>query len=199
MPIRKLRRSPSKKGPSPVTSNPLSFDDDETRIYIGIDPSLADTGLTIMDQRDNILFTKSIKTKPGSHDVRRCIDIVDTIIGIVEPYIHDHKVRIAIEPIPFARRPTGKTFTRHELVGMLKRELLKRGVEVYMIGATTIKNKFAGKGSADKTHMQAAVYNRFKRLVKNDNIADSIAIAALLSDYIERKLKLSIERLPQIV
>lgn len=143
-----------------------------------------------------MLRLQSVKTKASQLDIERCIYTADTVVGIIESYIHEHKVRVFVEAIPFSRNPNGKLFTRHELVGMIKYRLRKLNAEVYFIQSKTLKLQFTGNGSADKAAMQATAYNRYVRLIKNDNIADALALCAVGHDFIYEKKRLPHERLP---
>lgn len=157
---------------------------------------MSDTGLVVIDEHEAVLSTFSIKTEAKHHDMSRLVAISDRVVYTIGQYTADHKVRVFIEAMPLSRRPDGKLYTRTELLGIVKYRLLILGVEVYLISPKTLKSKFAGNGNADKGQMQAAVYNRFQRLIKNDNVADGLALAATGLDYIKRRITLSIERLP---
>ena len=167
-------------------------------IFLGIDLSLTDTGFSAIDDGGNILFTKSIKTNPKSLDFARVLYTTTAILNDARAYAGDHKVRAFIEAIPFAPRPNGKTYTRTELFGIVKYGLVTSGIDTYVIGATTLKKEFASHGAAGKDAVIAAVHRRFGRLIKNDNVADSLGLASLGRDHFVSKLRFSMEKMPMI-
>lgn len=179
---------------NPVTS-PLEFEDE---LYIGVDLSLTHTGITVMHEDRSIIKVYAIKTtrKDGLDD-QRVLKIAERIMSVIEEYSDTNKVRVGIEAIPFSKRgATGKIFTRYGLFQVLKYLLMKAGIETYVIGPTTVKNRFAGKGNVDKDAVIKAIFTKYKLTIKDDNVADAFACASLVISYVREKLKLSIERVP---
>lgn len=158
--------------------------------------SLADTGFVILQNDRSIVKAISIKTKPKMLDLSRQAYIAETIFNTLEEYAGDRKIHVIIEAIPFSRRPTGKHFTRTGAVDILKYVLVKAGYPVYMIGATTIKNRFAGKGNSDKDAIIAAIKKKYTYNIRNNNVADAFAAADLLIAYLGKKVKLTLELMP---
>lgn len=66
-----------------------------------------------------------------------------------------------------------------------------------MVGNTTLKSKFTGNGKAQKSCVQNEIQNRFQRIIKNDNIADAVALAVIGQEYLSSKIKMAVEKLPK--
>ncbi len=188
--IRKLRRRKSKL--VTVKGQSKSLDQlhlESRRIVLGIDPSLTDTGFAVLDGSDSIIDVKSFRSYPKQSDEYRIRLIAKGIVQEIEQYRYDHDVYVFIEALPFAKRPTGSAYTRSELYGVIKYLLVEMGIHTYFVSALTLKKQFAGTGTADKHNVQAAVYNRYGRLIKNDNIADAIGLASIGNRYINKEIK----------
>lgn len=172
----------------------LEFDDE---LFIGIDLSMSDTGIVVLHDDHSVVRAFSLKTtvKHGHDDTRLAI-IVDEIMKLVIEYASCNKVYVIMEAIPFSRRATGKVFTRYGIFSTLKYLLRKEGIDTYVVGATTLKNKFAGKGTADKEAIMNAIFTRYQLVIKNNNVADAFACAAIGIAHLRNKLKLSIEKIP---
>lgn len=113
--------------------------------------------------------------------------IAETVFGICEQYKDDHDLFVYAEAMPFSTRPNGKTYTRTELFGLVKYLLFKAGIPCCTVTTTTLKKQFAKNGTATKDNMIAAVYNRYNRVIKNDNIADAIGLASIGNRHIVKK------------
>jgi Holliday junction resolvasome RuvABC endonuclease subunit len=170
---------------------------DDDVLYIGIDASLTGTGVVILQDDRSIVKAVCITSKPSS-DLPRVDKIASTVLDLVKSYADDKKVYVIFESIPFSRNPTGKSFTRHNLVFLLQWLFAKEGIETFSVTPTTIKNKFVGHGHAEKKAVIAAIHQKYRHTIKNDNIADAFAAADLLIAFIAKKLKLPIVKSPRL-
>ena len=152
---------------------------------LGLDLSLSNTGVAIIDKKSRLRGWRSIKTDPSDGTKIERIDyIAELILEQVELY-NPHL--IIIENYAFSRRTAIADLA--ELGGIVKRELWRfTGVpECWMLMAPShCKKEFTGKGTASKDEMIAAAQPWFDayslgqptdidRL--NDNVCDALALA----------------------
>lgn len=130
-------------------------------------------------------------------DMSRTRHIANSVVDTIESYSSGHRIYIMIEAIPFSRNPTGKTYTRVEVIAVIKWELLKRGYPVYMVTATTLKKQFAGKGNKDKDAVKLACREKYNLNISNDNVADALAAADSLKRYILERARFPLEKMPE--
>ena len=163
---------------------------------IGIDPSLRNTGLCIIDEDENIC-TYSLGSPPSWRIFPRQRHIVHSI----GEYLKKDDV-VVFEDFGVSARfaPSGKFCERIELCGMLKFFCYNcTGVPWLSITPTALKSFIAGKSSAHKEEVFESVKNVWHVPASNDDEADAFGLAryglAILKNesIYEKKIKKCID------
>jgi len=144
-------------------------------VYVGIDQSLLDTGICIVDAYGSILETKSVKSDPKHTIEARINYILDEIDYVINQYSQRKRI-VYVEGLAFGARGQGMT----NLAGLhhaLRLMLLKDEIEYSVIAPTTVKKFVCGSGTAKKEMMMLRIYKRWGIEFDNNNIADAFGIA----------------------
>lgn len=153
-------------------------------MIIGIDPSLSNTGITILNSKGKILLTESIQYYPPRKktpyhryfcksfegEVRSSIQIplgplltqrrIVRISERVEYLIKVHKVKtMVIEG--YSYQSVGRIADLAELSGVIKQIGLRLCSELVIVAPKTLKKFIAGNGNADKDEMILAVNENY--------------------------------------
>jgi Holliday junction resolvasome RuvABC endonuclease subunit len=146
--------------------------------FVGLDLSYVGTGLIVVDSMGEILEQKLIKTvKTNSkYDIEdRLIQIEDeikfipNIMGLASVYI---------EGPAFASQ--GNMVLQMGALNFFVRIFLRRKeVKYKIIAPPTLKKWVTGNGRADKKLMMQKVEERWKKLFKNNNLADAYGLARM--------------------
>lgn len=147
-------------------------------ISIGIDPSLAATGIAVLDS-GNIVEVRLIKSKPTkektpSDEIQRLIKIKSDIIEILEKY---EPAVVCIEGLAFMARNTSALVQLAGLNYMIREYLNEKGIKFIIIAPSTLKKFITGNGAAKKDVMLIEVYKRYGVTILNDNESDAYSLA----------------------
>lgn len=147
---------------------------DTVQVIAGIDPSLAKTGVIVLNSKGDVLCDELIK--PGKlKGIARLKYIKDTLIKILQK----HKVTvIAIESYSFGSRGRA-TFSLGELGGVLRLALLENGFKFFDVSPSSLKSFVAENGAADKVMMRQAIIRKYRLDITEDNIADAYGLARM--------------------
>lgn len=153
-------------------------------VFVGLDLSMTYTGGTIITGGDVWTFpARSIGKKDAPHTATadRLIALTDEILSHI-PDVEN--VRIAIEGPSHGSTGT----SAHERAGlfwMVFAELHKRGAHISVIPPNNLKKYACGTSyRIDKDMVLAAVIRRYLDIpVTNNNIADSLVLAAMLARH----------------
>lgn len=150
-------------------------------LILGIDPSLRNTGLAILDtDSQQIIYKRTIKT---SHD--EPIEArLHHIHGHVMQVLHMHNIRhAAIETQYFRKYTAALKIAMAYAACLLACESLLVPIGHY--NPKCIKKNFTGIGSADKSMMIAAVHLLHPNIGMIDShIADAIALAHVHQQFL---------------
>lgn len=159
--------------------------------FIGLDISLTDTGIVILDHEAELIHHSSIKTTPKRTDMERKNYILDTLRDtIVDNTQMCDLAIVCIEDYAYGRS-TGKVFTRAELSGTVKRWLYEVDMPVFVISPTSVKAWVAG-GRSKKEEIMMAVHGIWGFQTNNDNIADAFVVAKMLEAFVMRREPLAL-------
>ena len=155
-------------------------------VIIGLDVSMTDTGYAVLDNQGEPVILTDVK--PNKKEVVRDIDrqlyILDHLTKMVEDdTLMADRVVVCIEDYAFGSQ-VGKVFTRAELIGMIKRMLVLKDFDVYLIAPTSMKKFITGIGNARKAEVIAAAKQKYNFQGKNDNICDALCLAKYCYAYI---------------
>lgn len=169
----------------------------EVKTYIiGLDVSMTDTGYAVLDDTGTPVVLSDVK--PNKKEVVRDIDrqlyILDNLTKMIEDdTLMADKVVVCIEGYAFGSQ-VGKVFTRAELIGMIKRMLVLKDFDIYLIAPTSMKKFITGIGNARKAEVIAAAREKYGFTGKNDNICDALCLAKYCYEYINGR-NLNIEKI----
>lgn len=157
--------------------------------YIGIDPSISNTGLAVLNYMANPVMLAEPGTwvlkKDKKHKILRYSAIADKLVEAILtlPYITD--CIVGYEDYSFDS--VNKAFSIGEMGGVLKTKLMEVvGIKVslYLLPPKTLKLFATGYGAATKEQ----IYNQFKleitkdyEYVTNDDIIDAYYLAVMAS------------------
>lgn len=170
------------------------------RLIMGIDASLNNTGLCIVDENLKVIYSENIyktdntisKVKhhwmrvvsqqeeitqillsKGSIDkTKRIVIISDRINKVAKQF----KVTdVVMEGYSFGS--VGNTIDLAELGGVIKTKLFKQGItEVSLPPPTTLKKAVAGKGNATKEDLQLVIEKDYGVFLDNEHLYDAFAL-----------------------
>jgi len=173
-------------------------------MLLGIDQSLTSTGITLFDGRSYIfklIQTEKMKgTKCPTIDYTRRLLQLKTEIGVIaDQYNVEY---MAMEGMSFGSR--GSTvFDLGGLSHMIRETFLTKEIKFIVVPPKTLKKYWTGSGNANKEAMieeaskrEIDVYitknygtKKIPRILFDDNVVDSLALARFLDDYLENKLE----------
>jgi len=81
-----------------------------------------------------------------------------------------------LEGYPFGR-VSGKTYTRAELTGMIKRWIILQRMGLYTVSPKSLKLFVAGYGNASKEDVIKAVASNYDYHTNSNDLADAYALA----------------------
>ena len=122
-------------------------------------------------------------TTPPAKDVRgriaRYERLVEGVLGIVRPLVEQGlNPLVVIEHYSHASKGSSHNDLA-ELGGILRRELLRLGVEILEVAPGTLKRFETGRGNAGKPACVSAMSRRYDRHLDTDNKADALGLAML--------------------
>jgi len=150
---------------------------------LGIDPSLRCTGLALVDDGAvtvSRMPTDSVLTLAEQREQIRFI-----VMWVVKTVPVDLDLSVIEKPyVPQGKGNAGDLIERSWLFGMLVDQLMRFGPVVVVRPKTRAKYG-SGDGNADKKKVREAIRAAYPNLrVRDDNEADSIALAAMGARYL---------------
>ena len=151
------------------------------KYFLGIDPSLTDTGIAIINDKNEIVFSDSIKTENQGNYVKNRFERCFVISNGIKEFVVNYKIDvIAIEN--YSLQGKGKivqlvelgTFIRQNFFNSLILEVAPLSLKKYILGNV--------KGS-NKSLILKEVFKKWGIDVDNDNIADAFVLAKLARHY----------------
>ena len=153
-------------------------------LILGIDPSLTNTGLAILDtDSHSIIYTRTIQTDPSEILQSR----LHHIFGFVQQVIRTHHIRHAAIETQFFRKYSS-VLKIAMVFGACLVACDALGVQIGQYSPACIKKNMAGHGAADKSlviHAVETVYGLAEKGVEIDShIADAIALAHVHEQFL---------------
>ena len=146
-------------------------------MFLGIDQSLTETGIVILDYDYKILLATTISTP--TRGVERLFHI-------------DLKFRELIKPFQLefacieggAYKEVGRIFQLGQVSGILQLALYREGVDFIEAAPLQTKKYVQGVGkNKGKETILLDIYKNFHEEIRNDNIGDAYVLARLTRDY----------------
>lgn len=153
------------------------------KFFMGIDLSLTNTGIVVLDNKAK--FIKQLEISTLSKDVieYRLLFIKEEIKNLLNEF---SDFIIYIEGLSMASR--GQGVLQLAALHYFIRVFLYQNEFVYHVVAPTSLKKFVCTGKAKKELMLKEVYKKWGFDTDNDNIADAYGLARMsLEEYIEKK------------
>ncbi len=129
----------------------------DTRLFVGIDPAIGNTGVVILDsfgKNIGILNTGNVagrKDKPY-YEFHRLESISNSIIGFIKNKADEcADIRICLEN--YSYNSDNKAFVIGELGGVLRLSLVKNFGHIQLVEPTVVKKFATGSGGAGKNEM----------------------------------------------
>lgn len=136
---------------------------------VGLDPSMTATGIAAADGQLSVVGGDS---KLGDERLCRIADAV--ALAVAEADL------VVIELLPQHMKAAGITGMVH---GVIRLTLLNAGVPYVHLSPATVKKYATGRGTADKSDMRMALYQRAGIDERNDNKVDAWWLRAAGLDY----------------
>ncbi len=143
--------------------------------FMGLDLSLAGTGIVVIDESFNVLEAITIKTK--LRGIPRLNFIACEIIELIEK----HSIAtVAMEGYSMGSR-TGQAFSIGELGGVVKWMLRYQEAitDPVIVAPTQLKKFITGKGNAPKDQIMMNVLKRWGYEASDNNVADAYGLARI--------------------
>ena len=149
--------------------------------FIGMDLSLCETGLVILNENVRMTETKIIKTT--SKDVIESrFDIILESLDFIKDF--DNIEMVHVEGLALNTK-NAKKFEMGALHHMVRFMLYKECIQFSVIGPKVLKKWMTGNGNASKDLMKDVCHERFGIRFKNDNLCDAYGLAAMaLENYL---------------
>lgn len=146
-------------------------------VVVGVDPSLACTGIAIIDLTTGEIETRRVITPSLGTSLRGRRDRMRrAIAGILAPI--PPRVAVSVIEVPFASKQYGAHDQRLALYWWLVDQLLARGPVVEAKPSQRAKLA-TGNGNASKDDVVAAMRAQHPDArIPDDNVADALALAA---------------------
>ena len=151
-------------------------------IILGLDISLADTGIVIIKD-GTMIMADDIKMKPEGKDVVNRIHRMVSIYKEIKTYIpddfNDPSNMIVIEGYSFASKGSGVSLAENG--GIIRSNLLKDFDKVAMIEIPPprLKKFITGSGKGEKNLMLLHTYKMWGQEFSNNNTCDAFGLALL--------------------
>lgn len=151
-------------------------------ITIGLDLSLAKTGIVILRDKD-VIFSGLIKSKPSGKDpkseTKRLMGIVDEIFSTIDDKIGTEEPNLVlIEGIAFMARNSTALSQLSGLSYLTRAELVLNDWPLVVVAPTTLKKFVTGKGNVEKDKMMMCIYRDYGFEAIDNNVSDAFSLAA---------------------
>lgn len=154
-------------------------------IIVGLDLSLVKTGIAIVKDDSNVLYSGLIKSKPTGDkpidEVRRIVKIAEDVVQKIDELLPEKDPDLVVIEGP-AFMAIGTSLVQLGALSYLVRILLNEFKWPFLIVApTTLKKFITGSGKGDKDMMLMAVYKNygFEAIDNNTNDAYCLSVCGL--------------------
>jgi len=141
--------------------------------FVGVDLSLTETGLVVLDRNFKILQQILVSTNPTVNIECRISEIKESIWK----FFNKDSV-IYIEGLSFGSRG-GKMLELGGLHYYIRTHLYLTGFDFKTVPPTSLKKFITGKGNCKKELMLLKVYKKFGIEFDNNNLCDAYSLARL--------------------
>ena len=151
---------------------------------IGIDISLAKTGICIIGRDGALLYSGLVKSKPSGDsylaETKRIVKIAEDIIGKIDEFCPETSpALVVIEAQAFMARNTSAITQIAGLSHLVRTLLAEFEWPCVLVAPSSLKKFITGKGNADKNIVMLEIFKQYGHTFMEDNTADSFALAAI--------------------
>ena len=144
---------------------------------MGIDVSLSETGIALLDVEKGRVIFVLVKGKKEESSDAKMLKVVKEVSKILSP---EDIVVLEDFSIIGHYRVSGRSTERSKLLGMLMQAVFSRtGRLPLCIHPLRLKRFVSGTGKAEKAEMVSALCHRFKIVTGNHNLADAAGLALM--------------------
>lgn len=143
-------------------------------LFLGIDQSLSNTGLALVDEDANIVKVTVLSVAGKLSGAERLHRIVQDFRAFMHGYVPAHG---ALEG--FSVNSTNRPFDLGEVSGILRMSYFELFRKELMVVPPMSLKKFAGVKGTQKELMVSTVKSQWGLESDNDNIADAVALAQM--------------------
>jgi crossover junction endodeoxyribonuclease RuvC len=155
-------------------------------IIIGLDLSLCATGISVINEKGDIIEKKLVESSAKEENTPRLTKICFTIMEIVNSY---NTNLVIIEGPTFGVQKTISIFQLGELAGVVKEKLFIQNIPFIIVPPTVLKKFITGKGNSPKDVMMLKIYRKYGIEFENNNLADAYALARYGIQFLNPSLK----------
>ena len=152
-------------------------------IFIGLDLSLTNSGICILEGTESKLFQVPTKLKDFTHTEQRVRYIAMEVIRKIKEHIDKSKYKqiiCGVEDYAMNAR-VGKTLDRAEVGGVVKQAIWNlTGKPPFKMNNKTMKVFLTGKGNVQKSHHLMYAFEKYRIKFPNDDVCDAFVVAKLL-------------------
>ena len=157
-------------------------------LYTGIDLSLSNTGLIVINEKNEIILEKSIKTTPTKE--KSNVATINRIRGITTDIIFELKnlkiKQVAIEGFSYGSK--GNALFEIAYLGYrVREELYLNNINFIDPTPHQLKQFVTGKGNTKKSEVMLQVYKKWGAEFSDDNLADAYVLAQMLKGKVNDK------------
>lgn len=148
-----------------------------SKIFVGIDASLNNTGVVLLNEAGEIVDKKLIKTKPDKFDSYECriLYILDQLSFLKDLDIHTAN----IEGISYSSKGQS-TFELAGLNFFIRMYLYQNGIKFEVTPPTSVKKFLTGTGNCKKNLMLLHAYKNYGLEFSDDNICDAWSLSMII-------------------
>jgi crossover junction endodeoxyribonuclease RuvC len=149
--------------------------------YAGIDLSLAETGIVVVDEAGKLVDIKTIRPTSEYKGAERLHEIVQEIMITLRTFVPE---ALAIESLTGGGKFAFMLSKLAELHGAVKHTLFAHlgnnsGAQVFLVAPATLKKYATGSGRAEKSDVKLAIYKKWGETFRNNNAADAYVLAQI--------------------
>lgn len=150
------------------------------KVFFGIDLSLRQSGILILNEKSEIIESKLIETNSKSDIEDRIYYINNFIFNLINKYKND--LLINIEGLSYNSKNSQKMFEIAGLHYFIRINIKKNNFRFKITPPTVLKKFITGKGNCKKNLILLEIYKKWNISFDNDNLADAYGLARIVYD-----------------
>jgi len=149
-----------------------------TIYFLGIDPSLTNSGLVFID--DSYAIIDMIKFNVSATGVERLFHLQNKLLEVLDKYTTIRQICVEGP----ALRETGRIFDLGQWAGILYLELYKRGIHFTVVAPLQLKKYVSAIGkNQGKQVVILDVFKNFGEEIRDNDLADAYVLARIAHDF----------------